>query len=177
MPRHRNVVWCGTLQLAWNHLGNDVLHGPPQVQGAEVVASRLNQVQLAEEDLPADSYLATAGFARDGVAEKVKSEMRQRFQKDAGIEALATGGILAYAYLQASAAFTIPFFENREPLSFRNSAGQEAEVGAFGIEEKHEYAYEQLRKQVGILHWLRSKANCEQLEEFESICVEIRPNR
>jgi hypothetical protein len=33
MPEHKNVVWCGTLQLAWNRLGKDVLHQPPQVPG------------------------------------------------------------------------------------------------------------------------------------------------
>ena len=46
MPKDKNVVWCGTLQLAWNRLGKDVLHQPPNVQGAETVASRLNEASL-----------------------------------------------------------------------------------------------------------------------------------
>jgi uncharacterized membrane protein len=166
MPEHRNVVWCGTLQLAWNHLGKDVLHGPPQVRGAEEVAARLNRAQLGEGDLPADSYLATAGFAMDGITDKVKAEMRERFQEDVEIEPLDPGDILAYAYLQASAAFTIPFFDKREPLRFKTAEGQEAKVGAFGIEEKHEYAYRALREQVGILHWLRKNGDYEHLAEF-----------
>ena len=89
MPQDENVVWCATLQLAWDHLGKDVLHQPPHVQGAEAVASRLNASQLAEDDLPPESYLATAGFAKDGVVEKVKSEMKRRFQKEVQIDTLS----------------------------------------------------------------------------------------
>lgn len=48
MPKGRNVVWCATLQMAWNRLGEDVLHQPPHVQGAETVVSRLNRCSLAK---------------------------------------------------------------------------------------------------------------------------------
>ena len=84
--------------------------------------------------------------------EKVKSEMKQRFQKEAEIGPLEPNDILAYAYLEASAAFTVPFFDNREVFRFRDSSGKETEVTSFGIEEKHEYAYETLRKQIDVLY-------------------------
>ena len=111
MPHGKSVVWCGTLQLAWNHLGTDVLHGPPKVRGAEEVAARLNQSQLAEGDLPPSSFLATAGFAKDGIIQQVTSQMKQRFHKDVKIDPLGPNHILAYAYLEANAAFSIPFFD------------------------------------------------------------------
>ena len=88
MPKGKNVIWCGTIQLAWNRLEKDVLHEPPQIQGAAAVASRLNQAQLREDDLPLGSYLATAGFAKDGVVDKVRSEMKRRFQKEVAIDGL-----------------------------------------------------------------------------------------
>jgi hypothetical protein len=178
MPPHRNIVWCGTLQLAWSRLGKDVLHQPPQVHGAEAVVARLNQAQLGEDDLPTDSCLATAGFAKDGIVEKIKSEMTRRFHKQIEIDAMRPNEILAYAYLEASAAFTIPFFDKREPLRFRGSGGQETEVGAFGIEEKHEYAYWTMREQIGVLYLLRKKTNPEELEEFVvDLCRESSPNQ
>ena len=145
-------MWCGTIQLAWNHLEKDVLHQPPQIEGAEAVVSRLNQSQLGEDDLPLDSYLATAGFAKDGVVEKVRSEMKRRFQKEVQIDSMEPNDILAYAYLEANAAFTIPFFDNRGAFHFRDSAGNETQVSSFGIEERHEYAYKTLRKQVDVLY-------------------------
>ncbi len=177
MPKGENVVWCATLQLAWDHLGKDVLHQPPHVQGAEAVASRLNASQLAEDDLPPESYLATAGFAKDGVVEKVKSEMKRRFQKEVQIDTLQPNDVLAYAYLEANAAFTIPFFDKRGPLRFKGPDGQETKVAAFGIEEKHEYAYRALRAQIGVLYALR-KTKSEALGEFAlDLCRDSSPNQ
>lgn len=178
IPTGKNVIWCGTLQLAWNHLGKDVLHEPPKIQGAEAVVSRLNQGQLREGDLPSDSFLATAGFGKDGVVEKVKAEMERRFHRKVEIEALEPNDILAYAYLEANAAFTVPFFDKQEPLRFTASGGEATEVGAFGIEERHEYAYKTLREQIAVLHCLRSESNPEQLDEFVvDLCRSSSPNQ
>jgi hypothetical protein len=166
VPEGKNVVWCGTVQLAWKHLVKDVLREPAKIQGAEEVVSRLNKAQLGEEDLPPDSYLATAGFAKDGIVEKVKSEMQRRFQEEVDIDALAPNDILAYAYLEASAAFTTPFFENRGLFRFVGSDGVATQVSSFGIEERHEYAYEELREQIDVLYSLRQNGSHEGLEEF-----------
>lgn len=178
MPKGKNVVWCATLQMAWNHLGKDVLHQPPQIEGAEAVVSRLNQAKFGEADLPSDAYLATAGFAKDGVVEKVKSEMKRRFQREVEIDPLEPNDILAYAYLEANAAFTIPFFDNRKAFAFRDSSGKETEVASFGIEKEHEYAYRALRKQVDTLYWVRKKNNPIELEEFVvDLCRDSLPNQ
>ncbi len=166
IPKGKSVVWCGTLRLAWNHLGKDVLQGPPQVRGAEEVVQRLNQAQLSESDLPPNSFLAAAGFAKDGIVQQVTSEMKRRFHKDVAIDPLEPDHILAYAYLEANAAFTVPFFEAHTPLRFQDSSGTETVVSAFGIEEEHEYAYEKLRRQIDVLYLLRNKSHGDQLDEF-----------
>jgi hypothetical protein len=177
MPKDKNVVGCGTLQLAWNRLGKDVLHELPNVQAAEAIVSRLNRTQFKEDDLPPGSYLATAGFAKDGVVEKVKAEMKQRFHKEVEIEAMKPNDILAYAYLEASAAFTIPFFDNRERFHFRESSGKDTEVTSFGIEEKHEYAYDELREQIDVLYWLRNEHEPEPVEFVVDLCRDSKPNQ
>ena len=178
MPSDKNVIWCGTLQLAWNHLANDVLHEPPSIQGAEILVSRLNQAQFGENDLPRDSYLATAGFARDGVVEQVRSEMKRKFHKEVDIDPLAPNDILAYAYLEANSAFTVPFFDNREQFHFRGSEGVRTNVSSFGVEEKREYAYEALREQIDVLYLVRKKADPEELEEFViDLCRNSSPNQ
>jgi hypothetical protein len=178
MPKGSNVVWCGTLQLAWNRLGRDVLHGPPDVQGAEVIASRLNKAQLVEDDLPPDAYLAAAGLAKDGIVEKVRTEMEQRFHKAPEIDSMAPNDILAYAYLEANAAFTIPFFDNRQPLHFHESSGRDRDVSSFGIEEKHEYAYDELREQINVLYVHRKEDAYSKPEEFViDLCRSSSPNQ
>ena len=178
MPKGKNVIWCGTLQLAWNHLGKDILHAPPNVQGAETVASRLNESQLREGDLPAGSYFATAGFVKDGIVEKVESKMKQRFRKEVQISPMGPDGILAYAYLEANALFTVPFFDNSQVFHFADSAGKKSVVTSFGIEEKHEYAYNELREQVEVLYSLRNENNFMELEEFVvDPCRDSSPNQ
>jgi hypothetical protein len=61
-------------------------------------------------------------------------------------------GAVAYAYLEASAKFDIPFFENDEPFEFADSAGNKTAVALFGIRKKDYGAYRPLRDQVQILH-------------------------
>ena len=176
MPKGKNIVWCGTIQLSWNRLGKDVLHQPPQVQGAEAVVSRLNGAQLEEGDLPPNSYFATAGLVKDGVLKTVKSEMKQRFQKEVEIDAMEPNEILAYAYLEANAPFTIPFFDNRKAFHFRDSSGKETEVTSFGIEEKHEYAYWTLREQIEVLY-LHRNGDREPDEFVIDLCRDSSPNQ
>ncbi len=178
MPGNKNVIWCGTLQLAWNRLANDILHESPSIQGAEAVVSRLNKTQFGDNDLPRDSYLATAGFGRDGVVEKVKSEMERRFHKDVDIDPLAPNDILAYAYLEAHAVFTVPFFDYRKAVGFQDSGGEETGITAFGIEQQHEYAYRKLREQIDVLYLRRKEAHSEELEEFViDLCQDSSPNQ
>jgi len=167
MPKGKNVVWCGTIQLGWNRLEKDVLHARPRIQGAEAVVSRLNEAQLREEDVPPDSYFAAAGFVKDGIAQNVKTEMRRRFQEDVQLGSMPEpDGVLIYSYLQAHMAFTIPFFDNRESFCFTDSGGKTTEVSSFGIQEKDEYAYHRLREQVVVLYLSRNKQNPEVAEEF-----------
>ena len=67
-------------------------------------------------DLPPDSYFVAAGLVKDGLADHVKKEMKQRFRKDVQLDSIPEqDGVLIYSYRQAHAAFTIPFFDNREP--------------------------------------------------------------
>lgn len=178
MPEGMNVMWCGTFQLAWNRLAKDILGQPPDVKGAEAVAQRLNQAQFVENDLPPGSYLALAGFAKDGIADVVQSKMTSVFQKAVEIDPMDPGDILAYAYLEASAEFTVPFFDGSEALCFRDSSGKTVEVTSFGIEEKYESSHEELRDQVEVLYCHRREMGAELPEEFViDLCRYSLPNQ
>jgi hypothetical protein len=180
LPKVKNAIWCGTLQIAWERLGKDVIHESPNVQNAEVVVSRLNLAKFSEDDLPPDSYLAVAGFAKNGVVEKIKSGMKQTFHKEVQIDLMEPNDILAYAYLEANAVFTVPFFDNREPFHFRDSSEKNTEVTSFGIQAKHEYAYDDLREQVEVLYLRRphDERKYETPEEFViDLCRTSSPNQ
>ena len=62
IPEGSNAIWCASFQLAWDRMKNDVVKAPirlVQVQG-DAVAQALNNAEVDEKDLPADSASATA---------------------------------------------------------------------------------------------------------------------
>src|SRR5262249_39094582 len=67
----------------------------------------------------------------------------------------------------ASVKFEHPYFENDEPLNFRSSSGNAAEIGSFGIREQDDYAFNRLREQIQILYLPRDSFKGErQVAEF-----------
>lgn len=111
----RNVVWCGTFQLAWNEvrtlIGED-LHflDEPSLVGA------LNAGKFSRENLDDDSYIALAGFVRDGIFDKIKAALQAKFQGAASPHCLPAPwltpwpqDIVAYSYLFKHLQFPIPF--------------------------------------------------------------------
>lgn len=153
LPKGKNAVWCASFQMAWDRLATDVLKQPPQVSGAEALCARLNTAPFQEQDLATDSYYAVAGFVKDGIVETIAREMQSRFPSvPAPTMTSEQEAIIAYAYLNAGLKFTIPFFDSRGPLVFRNSAGSEAAVASFGIRHEDEFAYENLREQIEVLY-------------------------
>ncbi|MBN1511574.1 MAG: hypothetical protein JXB13_06125 [Phycisphaerae bacterium] len=139
--------------MAWDRLATDVLKQPPQVSGAEALCARLNAAPFQEQDLATDSYYAAAGSVKDGIVETITSEMQSRFPSvPAPALTSEQEAIVAYAYLNAGLEFTIPFFDNRSALVFRDSANAEAAVASFGIRHEDESAYENLREQIEVLY-------------------------
>ncbi|MHC4249006.1 MAG: hypothetical protein ACYS9X_07755 [Planctomycetota bacterium] len=127
LPEGRNAVWCASFEMAWRALSRD---------------------------LPEGGHYSTAGVVGDGIAAKIRDEMAERFPgvPPPDLEGLPPDWIVAYAYLAASAKFTIPFFENSSSLAFTDSERGRSSVGSFGIRSEDDYAYYDLRDQVKVIH-------------------------
>ncbi len=153
LPDHQSAAWCATLPLAWSELKRSVFKEPLRIQGAEALSEDLNDASATEADLPPGSWYAAAGRIQDGIVERIRREMAQRFP--AGPRPEFPGGdlaLVAYGYLKAGVKFTIPFFENDEPLEFRDFKGSLSRVASFGIRGKDSDAYSKLRHQVAVLY-------------------------
>jgi hypothetical protein len=133
LAANQNVLWCGTLQLAWNKaidLVGEKLHfanQPPEVD-------LLNREDFSSADLDPDSYVAIADFERNHVEDEIRSALEKTFHGAASPELIPTppphpgpDDFVAYSYLYKNLAFAHPFAEN-DPLSF----GQ-AQVENFGF--------------------------------------------
>ncbi|HEY0256685.1 MAG TPA: hypothetical protein VGC39_04510 [Candidatus Methylacidiphilales bacterium] len=119
----KNILWCGTLQLAWNEAINLVgeklqfITQPPEVD-------LLNQEDFTRADLDSASYVALADFEHNHVETEIRAALEKTFGGAASPELIPPTptnpgpyDFVAYAYLYKNLAFAHPFAKN-EPLDF-----------------------------------------------------------
>lgn len=176
LPDGKSVVWCSTMQLAWNELaaamgGPLSTSQPADSPGGRAVAA-FNTSTAGKQDLDADSYVALAGFGRDGILDRIRRELQDKFHGAASPKLLprevGSDEIFAYSYLFKNLAFKDPFIRRRVPLSFGD-----AQVAAFGLwHDPRVENWSDIAKQVSILsyterdHWaveLRSTSEGDRL--------------
>jgi hypothetical protein len=150
---HANILWCGTFQLAWNEAcalaGGELKFSPPQPE----MASILNKKSMTAADVDMESYVAEAGYVRDGICAKIKWAMLQKFGGNATPALLQNPlgnrpqDIIAYGYLQKDLLFATPFERADVPLSFGT-----AKVSCFGM-ASYKPGHEEMAKQVVIIDY------------------------
>ncbi len=182
MPKGKNVIWCSSFQLAWNQLKDDVIGEPVKLIGAEEIANRLNLAKQSRTDIPDESCYATAGFVKDGILEKIQTEMAKRFPSEPQPDfndVSPLDVIIAYSYLTANVKFKIPYFENQKEFIFRDSLGNETPVTSFGIRPEDDYAYKKLRKQVEVLYssYYPDPDTVALMEYAIDLCKDTKPNQ
>jgi len=117
---NQNVLWCGTLQLAWNEaigLVGEKLHFANQPP----VVDLMNRADFTKTDLDAASYVAIADFERNNVEDEIRAALAKTFKGAASPELIppkpphpAPDDFVAYAYLYKDLAFAKPFADNDE---------------------------------------------------------------
>lgn len=165
MPEKKSAIWCASFQIAWNELRKKYENELIDIQGAERIANRLNQAAQAKEDLPVNSVYANAGVLSQGIDQVIRREMAQQFP-DATLPDFhpEKNAVIAFAYLQATAKFRIPFLEKTEPSVFQDSTGKRTEVQSFGIRRKDGSTKSDLRQQVQVLFATRPSRDAQPTE-------------
>ncbi|MHC4546682.1 MAG: hypothetical protein ACYTDW_20545 [Planctomycetota bacterium] len=180
MPKGKNVIWCSSFQLAWNQLKDNVIGEPVKLVSAEEIANHLNLAKQSSADIPDESCYAAAGFVKDGILEKIQTEMAKRFPSEPRPDfrdVLPIDVIIAYSYLAANVKFKIPYFENNKEFIFKDSQGNETPVTSFGIRPDDDYAYQKLRKQVEILCYSHSPESVDLMEFAVDLCKDTKSNQ
>src|SRR5262245_4719291 len=110
IPPGKSAIWCGSFQLAWDSLKNDVVGEPVRIAGAEEVAGRLNKAALPAGTIAEENYYARAGLVRDGIVGQIRADMRRRFPH-VELPPLEDDGFVAhaFAYLKGRIRFPIPY--------------------------------------------------------------------
>jgi hypothetical protein len=146
----RNVLWCGTLQLAWNEAIRLVGEKLQFIQQPPVV-DLLDREDFTRADLDPASYVAIADFERNHVEDEIRAALEKTFHGDASPELIPPAPLdpgrddfLAYSYLFKNLAFAQPFEEN-DPLVFGS-----AQVKNFGFIQNRDGLSYEIFEQVGI---------------------------
>jgi hypothetical protein len=128
-----NVLWCATMQLAWDQLCN-LAGGPVELTPHAALCDALNKSPFNTNNLCPGSYVAVAGFGQPALA-RIQAEFHSRFGDAARPTSLpATLGEkdwIAYSYLFQHLPFKTAFTRFSYPLPF---AGKD--TAWFGI---HQY--------------------------------------
>jgi hypothetical protein len=134
IPPGKSVIWCGTIQLAWNELRQNITRGDAHLQGAQEIADRLNRAQFNASDLNPNDCYAAAGWVKDGIVDRIRGEIGRRFPDALKWQLdLEQTVFVAFGYLRANVPFTIPYDELPAGLRFTDSKGKESRVEAFGF--------------------------------------------
>lgn len=149
----RNVVWCASFVAAWKEF-QKITATDPVLNKAENVCQLLNKAPDPNADIPANSFLATAGWEDQGILQTITTRMKELFPETPAptFSGVLPGSLVMFAHLETQLRFTIPFFENREPLEFIDRTDKATRIRTFGIRPKDEYAFYDLRKQIRILY-------------------------
>jgi prepilin-type processing-associated H-X9-DG protein len=159
IPKHKNIIWCGTFQIAWDKLKNNIIGEPIQLIGVEDLDDRLNKNEFSPENLVPGSYYAAAGFVKDGIIEQIQKEMAKRFPSeptpifDISYRTLPLASA-AYAFLSVNAGFKYPFYTNNRKFSFHDSNGILTDVTSFRDRtEVSDPDTKDVREQVEVLYY------------------------
>lgn len=147
----KNIVWCATLQMAWNELlaaaGNSIgfEKEPP-------LAAILKSQSAIETNVDKTSYITAAGIVGEALFAKMTEQASSPLASQAlsDIRALPKDSLVAYAYLLKTLPFAWAFTRFDTPLQYAST-----DVASFGINQymsKNEND-QKLAKQVQILDY------------------------
>jgi hypothetical protein len=127
-----NVLWCGTMQVAWNEMCG-FMKADVTLDGNPPAAAVLNKKSVTKDALDPTTYVALADTGANDVLGQIRKELADKFDGAAAPQllpnAVAPETIIAYAYLFVDMPFAHTFERLPRPLQF-----QGVEVMAFGYE-------------------------------------------
>ena len=151
-----NSVWCGTFNLVWNDLKNNVAKQDIVFTPQLKIAENLNKGTFNTNYLSEESYYKIHGYATKELKEKIEKDIKEKFNEKSDIldsfEWPEEKGEQYFLYAMLKKKFKFPmFFSRLEDDSF----GEYDNVKYFGIDETTQ---ETVRDQVQVLYY-ESKDN------------------
>ena len=159
-----NSVWCGTFQLVWNDMQNEVVGQDIVFQKQIELVENLNKQTFKEDDLSDEYYYKKWGLMTLDLKEEIENGIKDKFDEESDILGLLdwsnapqsdsgyTGEVrdyLFYVMLYREFKFKKEFEEQGVDV-FRGSKEEYDDIEYFGIGVGGE---EELCKQVDVLYY------------------------
>jgi hypothetical protein len=161
IPKEKNVLYCSTMQLAWNALADDIIKERIRLEGNPPVVKAMNKRLSSRKDLSEESYVAMAEWLTEEFLQRLNKTLKEKFGDQAPPEVkepIPTGPpmFLAYAYLFKNLVFNKPFELLPDELLFISGSQYLDDYAiAFGIDYyKDEEKYREMGKQVKVVEYL-----------------------
>lgn len=140
IEKEKNLVFCSTLQMAWNKICKDIAEGPLNVIAPPWYVAPLNKLMDQPALLSEEAYFSMAGFKKDNILEKINEGLKEKFKQLSKDELVTLKvnliypyDILSFAYLYKNLEFAIPF-EKMNPFKIEKD-NDIINVKTFGFEQ------------------------------------------
>lgn len=149
-----NSMWCGTFQLIWNDLKNEVAKQDivftPQTQ----LAKNLNQGDFSTKDVSANSYYKKWGIPTIALKQEIEQAIQEKFNETSDILDLfdwANAGLEDY-FLYTMLKKEFHFNQEFNDLG-KDDFKDQSNISYFGTEGDTNDTSEALRQQVQVLYY------------------------
>ena len=152
-----NSVWCGTFQLVWNDLKNDIVKQDIEFSPQLECADNLNKSTFTVEDISEADYYKTYGVISPELKTKIETDIYNKFGKKSDFidkfDWTAKENNIRYflyAMLVKNLKFAVPF----DDLELDTFAGKDTKTSYFGLKKN---SNSEARSQVSILYYNNEK--------------------
>ncbi|SHJ95294.1 Serpin (serine protease inhibitor) [Clostridium cavendishii DSM 21758] len=146
---NKNMIWCGTFQMAWNELRDNMIKEDIILEGDNILVKELNKKNFTKNDIDENSYIAMVGYNKDGIVEKVNKALKDKFNEGGKwqVETVLNNpnDILAYAFLKKNVEFEYAFENLKDGVEFSDEKVQAFGIGDKTVRENKEALLNQIR--------------------------------
>lgn len=149
-----NTAWCGTFQLVWNDMQNNLVDGNVEFEEPNDMVTNLNKQTFTEKSIPEDYYYKKWGLMDLSLKSEIEQGIKNKFNETSDIlnlfswpsaDEIVKDKYFFYAILRRNFGF-----ENEFSILENNSFGNTENVEYFGINEETD---EIVRNQVEVLYY------------------------
>lgn len=149
-----NTAWCGTFQLVWNDMQNNLVDGNVEFEESNEMVTNLNKQKFTEKSIPEDYYYKKWGLMNLSLKAEIEQEIKNKFNETSDILDLfrwpSENEIVKDKYFFYSILRRNFGFENEFSVLENNKFGNTENIEYFGINEETD---EIVRNQVEVLYY------------------------